>query len=75
MGTKKPLFFIATDSCDYYSENMSLKVNFATHGKELTATYKAVLNGNEDTNWSLFGYDKGTNDLKVLGSGGKTITA
>ncbi|CAG8559584.1 8724_t:CDS:10 [Paraglomus occultum] len=49
---------------------MSLKVNFAAHGKELTATYKAVLNGNEDINWGLFGYDKGTNDLKVLGSGG-----
>jgi len=52
---------------------MSLKVNFATHSKDLNATYKAVLNGDQDVNWGLFGYDKGTNDLKVLGSGGKPI--
>jgi drebrin-like protein len=52
---------------------MSLKVNFATHSKELNTTYKAVLNGDDGVSWALFGYDKGTNDLKVLGSGGKHL--
>ncbi|KAG9295998.1 hypothetical protein G9A89_011850 [Geosiphon pyriformis] len=34
------------------------------------STYQAVLNGDENTDWALYGYDKATNDLKVLESGG-----
>ncbi|KAF9581777.1 hypothetical protein BGW38_001088 [Lunasporangiospora selenospora] len=52
---------------------MSLQVNFTTHGQELRAAYEAVLKPSDpnssDNNWALFGYDKGTNDLKVLGQG------
>ncbi|KAK3810764.1 MAG: hypothetical protein J3Q66DRAFT_287055 [Benniella sp.] len=51
---------------------MSLQVNFSTHGHELKAAYEAILqpaDPKKDDNWAIFGYDKGTNDLKVLGQG------
>ncbi|KAF9351249.1 hypothetical protein BGX34_000707, partial [Mortierella sp. NVP85] len=51
---------------------MSLQVNFSTHGHELKAAYEAILqpaDPKKDDNWAIFGYDKGTNDLKVLGKG------
>ncbi|RUS33035.1 proliferating cell nuclear antigen, C-terminal domain-containing protein [Jimgerdemannia flammicorona] len=49
---------------------MSLRVNFSTHSKTIQDTYRAVLNGDEAVNWVVYGYDKGTNDLKVLAQGG-----
>ncbi|CAG8594001.1 5509_t:CDS:10 [Ambispora gerdemannii] len=49
---------------------MSLRVNFTTYSKELRSTYEAVLNGAEETNWVVYGYDKGTNELKVSNQGG-----
>ncbi|KAG0269366.1 hypothetical protein BGZ95_002101 [Linnemannia exigua] len=51
---------------------MSLQVNFTTHGHDLKATYESILrpaNPQNSNNWAMFGYDKGTNDLKVLGQG------
>ncbi|KAG0207611.1 hypothetical protein BGX28_001202 [Mortierella sp. GBA30] len=51
---------------------MSLQVNFTTHGHDLKAAYEAILRPSDSKNgdnWALFGYDKGTNDLKVLGQG------
>ncbi|KAG0227524.1 hypothetical protein BGW42_002916 [Actinomortierella wolfii] len=48
---------------------MSLQVNFTTHGKDLRVTYEDILNSSSANDWALFGYDKGTNDLKVLGTG------
>ncbi|KAK5821675.1 hypothetical protein F5H01DRAFT_274849 [Linnemannia elongata] len=51
---------------------MSLQVNFTTYGHELKAAYEDILrpvNPQSGNNWALFGYDKGTNDLKVLGQG------
>ncbi|KAF9288354.1 hypothetical protein BGZ68_000396 [Mortierella alpina] len=51
---------------------MSLQVNFTTHGHDLRAAYEAILRPSDPKNgdnWALFGYDKGTNDLKVLGQG------
>ncbi|CAG8629815.1 7597_t:CDS:10, partial [Ambispora leptoticha] len=48
---------------------MSLRVNFTTHSKELRSTYEAVLNGDAEIDWVLYGYDKGTNELKVLNKG------
>ncbi|KAG0259227.1 hypothetical protein BG011_002782 [Mortierella polycephala] len=51
---------------------MSHQVNFTTHGHDLRAAYEAILrstNPKTDDNWAMFGYDKGTNDLKVLGQG------
>lgn len=51
---------------------MSLQVNFTTYGHELKAAYEDILrpvNPQGGNNWALFGYDKGTNDLKVLGQG------
>ncbi|KAF9971519.1 hypothetical protein BGZ73_005525 [Actinomortierella ambigua] len=48
---------------------MSLQVNFTTHGKDLRVTYEDILNSSSGNDWALFGYDKGTNDLKVLGTG------
>lgn len=50
---------------------MSLSVNFNTHSKALSSTYQSVLNGDKETSWVLYGYDKGNNDLKVLEKGGK----
>ncbi|CAG8453092.1 14156_t:CDS:10 [Funneliformis mosseae] len=51
---------------------MSLSVNFSVHSKALLSSYQAVLNGDKDTEWVVYGYDKGGNDLKVLekGAGG-----
>ncbi|KAF9100950.1 hypothetical protein BGX29_006123 [Mortierella sp. GBA35] len=54
---------------------MSLQVNFTTYGRELKAAYEDILRPADPqggNNWALFGYDKGSNDLKVLsqGSGG-----
>ncbi|CAI2162531.1 20553_t:CDS:10 [Funneliformis geosporum] len=51
---------------------MSLSVNFNIHSKALLSSYQAVLNGDKDTEWVVYGYDKGGNDLKVLekGAGG-----
>ncbi|KAG0260499.1 hypothetical protein BG011_001868 [Mortierella polycephala] len=51
---------------------MSLQVNFTSHGHELKAAYEAILRPSDPKNgdnWAMFGYDKGTNDLKVLGQG------
>ncbi|KAG0246941.1 hypothetical protein BGX31_005429 [Mortierella sp. GBA43] len=51
---------------------MSLQVNLAAHGHDLKAAYEAILrpvDPKKGDNWALFGYDKGTNDLKVLGQG------
>ncbi len=52
---------------------MSLSVNFNPHSKALSSTYQAVLNGDKDTSWVVYGYDKGGNDLKVLEKGGEDI--
>ncbi|GES75448.1 drebrin-like protein isoform X1 [Rhizophagus clarus] len=51
---------------------MSLSVNFNTHSKALSSTHQSVLNGDKETSWVIYGYDKGNNDLKVLekGAGG-----
>ncbi|KAF9571059.1 hypothetical protein EC968_001043 [Mortierella alpina] len=51
---------------------MSLQVNFTAHGHDLRAAYEAILRPADpktSDNWAMFGYDKGTNDLKVLGQG------
>ncbi|KAF9278837.1 hypothetical protein BGZ68_008325 [Mortierella alpina] len=51
---------------------MSLQVNFTAHGHDLKAAYEAILRPSDPQNgdnWAMFGYDKGTNDLKVLGQG------
>ncbi|KAF9542786.1 hypothetical protein EC957_001684 [Mortierella hygrophila] len=51
---------------------MSLQVNFTTHGHDLKAAYESILRPADpktSNNWAMFGYDKGTNDLKVLGQG------
>ncbi|KAF9114989.1 hypothetical protein BGX27_009317 [Mortierella sp. AM989] len=51
---------------------MSLQVNFTTHGHDLKAAYEGILrplDPKNGDNWVVFGYDKGTNDLKVLNQG------
>ncbi|KAG0314686.1 hypothetical protein BGZ99_007928 [Dissophora globulifera] len=51
---------------------MQLQVNFSTHGYDLKAAYEAIIRPSDPKNgdnWAIFGYDKGTNDLKVLGQG------
>ncbi|KAG8721409.1 hypothetical protein FRC08_013363 [Ceratobasidium sp. 394] len=49
---------------------MSLGVNLAS--RDLLTAYQSVLNGDPNTDWCLFTYEKGSNDLKVqdTGSGG-----
>ncbi|OBZ86895.1 Drebrin-like protein B [Choanephora cucurbitarum] len=48
---------------------MSHHVNFSTHGKELDAAYQAVISEQDDTNWLIYAYDKGTYDLRVQATG------
>jgi hypothetical protein len=50
---------------------MSLTVNFSAHSRELTEAYQQVRTGDPNKEWAVFGYDKGTNDLKVLETGGR----
>ena len=45
---------------------MSLQLNISS--ADILTAYQAVLNG-EATNWALFTYDKGSNDLKLQSSG------
>ncbi|KAI7876445.1 hypothetical protein K492DRAFT_210329 [Lichtheimia hyalospora FSU 10163] len=48
---------------------MSIHVNFSTHGKEINEALQAVLNDNDASNWLVLAYDKGTNDLRLQGTG------
>ena len=45
---------------------MSLQLNISS--ADILTAYQAVLNG-EATNWALFTYEKGSNNLKLQGSG------
>lgn len=49
-----------------------MAINLEKYKSELQEAYKDVLNEKTDTDWALFGYDKQSNDLKVVstGSGG-----
>lgn len=46
---------------------MSLQVNLSS--RDLRSAYEAVQSGDPDTEWAVFTYDKGTNDLKVQSTG------
>ncbi|KAI9498046.1 hypothetical protein BDB00DRAFT_755309 [Zychaea mexicana] len=48
---------------------MSLHVNFSTHGQDLKNAYNAVLSDSDPTDWLIYSYDKGTNDIRVQGTG------
>jgi hypothetical protein len=48
---------------------MSLQLNLSTHTAALQTAYKSVLSGDPSCEWAVFGYDKGTNDLKVMETG------
>ncbi|CDS10181.1 hypothetical protein LRAMOSA02858 [Lichtheimia ramosa] len=48
---------------------MSIHVNFSTHGKEINEALQAVLSDSDSTNWLVLAYDKGTNDLRLQGTG------
>ncbi|KAL1924197.1 uncharacterized protein VTP21DRAFT_7232 [Calcarisporiella thermophila] len=48
---------------------MSLHVNFNTHSQDLQSSYASVLNNDASVNWALYGYDRGTNDLKLIATG------
>lgn len=45
---------------------MSLQVNLSS--KEINTAYQDVINNN-GIDWAIFTYDKGSNDLKVQGTG------
>ncbi|KAJ3038042.1 hypothetical protein HK097_003306, partial [Rhizophlyctis rosea] len=45
------------------------QVNFSTFSKDLNDAYNKVLAGDDSTDWAIFSYDKGGNDLKVTGTG------
>lgn len=49
---------------------MSHAVGLSQNAKELDAAYKAVISGDEDAEWAVFGYKGATNDLKVVETGG-----
>ncbi|KAI9298524.1 putative drebrin family b, partial [Neoconidiobolus thromboides FSU 785] len=48
---------------------MSISLNLSTHSKDLKSAYQTVIDKSSDTDWALFEYEKGTNDLKVSGTG------
>ncbi|CAG2164355.1 unnamed protein product [Oppiella nova] len=49
-----------------------MSVNFYKNRDQMVSAYKEVINDKSNTNWALFGYEKQTNDLKLIdkGSGG-----
>ncbi|KAH6584076.1 hypothetical protein BASA60_001117 [Batrachochytrium salamandrivorans] len=47
----------------------SSQVNLSTHSAEIAAAYQSVLSAQDACNWAIFSYDKGSNDLKLFGSG------
>jgi len=46
---------------------MSLQVNLSD--REINTKYQEIVNGTSSTDWVIYTYDKGTNDLKVQASG------
>ncbi|KAJ3267527.1 hypothetical protein HK104_005798, partial [Borealophlyctis nickersoniae] len=48
---------------------MATQVNFSTFSQQLTSSYQKVLSASDPTNWALYSYDKGGNDLKLVESG------
>ncbi|XP_054917250.1 drebrin-like protein B isoform X3 [Dermacentor andersoni] len=46
-----------------------MAVNLAKHKDELLSAWKEVVDDNDGTNWALFGYDKQTYDLCLVGKG------
>ncbi|KAK8771575.1 hypothetical protein V5799_025181 [Amblyomma americanum] len=47
----------------------NMAVNLAKHRDELLSAWKEVVDDKAGTNWALFGYDKQTYDLCVVGKG------
>lgn len=45
-------------------------VNLSTNGADLERAYQAVLSGDPNTVWALFGYAKKSVDLKVIETSG-----
>ena len=46
---------------------MSLQVNLSD--RDINSKYQEIVNATSSTDWVIFTYDKGTNDLKVQASG------
>ncbi|XP_043647902.1 drebrin-like protein [Drosophila teissieri] len=46
-----------------------MAVSFEKNRAQIVAAWKDVLDDKSDTNWSLFGYEGQTNELKVVGTG------
>lgn len=46
---------------------MSLQVNLSD--REINSKYQEIVNATSSTDWVIYTYDKGTNDLKVQASG------
>ncbi|XP_036326041.1 drebrin-like protein [Rhagoletis pomonella] len=46
-----------------------MAISFEKHRAQIVAAWKDVLDDKSSTNWSLYGYEGQTNELKVVGSG------
>jgi len=46
-----------------------MAVSFEKNRAQIVAAWKDVLDDKSDTNWSLFGYEGQTNELKVVATG------
>ncbi|KAH8335065.1 hypothetical protein KR074_002184 [Drosophila pseudoananassae] len=46
-----------------------MSISFEKYRSQIVAAWKDVLDDKSSTNWSLFGYEGQTNELKVVGSG------
>ena len=45
---------------------MAHQINLATFGEELGKAYQTIINSNSKENWVLLGYDRNTNDLRMI---------
>jgi len=46
-----------------------MAISFEKHRAQIVDAWKDVLDDKSSTNWSLFGYEGQTNDLKLVGKG------
>ncbi|OMJ25995.1 Drebrin-like protein B [Smittium culicis] len=52
---------------------MSNQVNFSTHSSQIHSAHERILAADPEISWAVFGFDKGSNDLKVDATGSEGL--
>ncbi|OMJ15020.1 Drebrin-like protein B, partial [Smittium culicis] len=52
---------------------MSNQVNFSTHSNQIHSAHERILAADPEISWAVFGFDKGSNDLKVDATGSEGL--